>query len=779
MGSRRSILMTAQEKIATGLAAENVRVRFDSKIPCANVQTREIHLPPMPETITPETEINTRSWLGHETAHLLCKSSAWTMEVLKDKVLKELAFELEDCRVDRKMGLQYPGINEDRRAGFNLIRDQLPAPNVLQAALFVLYEHVKEFFVLSDSIQYWTGRLGNPAAMAALQKLMAAIPTQVEQARETATTEEVIEVSKEIKEIWKQVFQSGSEGDGDEENESDEDDKMNDGGMFGGKKGKKGKVSEREDPKPESDPQPQDNEDDDAEDGDEQESESGGGDSKEDEDSDSEGSTGDKDDSDDESEGSESEDGESDDDEDGEDADEDSESDEDGDKGDKSDDDAEGDEDGEEEDGDSTGDKSDDSEDDEDGESEDGDSKDEEDGDEDGESKGDKSDGDEDEEDEDESEASGDDTEDGDDSDGDKPEEKSDAEAEREMQDMMDDFKSVSDSEQSELESQLAPATPKENADLPYNQCPPGYIPYTGNDVVMDIPLGAYRQYPVASSKDKFRSEVKTKLGTLQRRLMMDLMSRRRLWISDREHGEIDDTRLARVPTGDKRVYKRKLKRPALNIAVQVVLDMSGSMCGQNMYLCGQLGYILGETLSLVRVPYEVVGFTTGFGRGDSTTVPPVKDVYYHRECPLELIVIKPFEMTRRQEMLDRFFAAAGYMGGGTVEGEGVWWAAKRLAERREQRKLLITVCDGGPCGNPAPTRRFEEHAGDVIRRIRSSGIETIHVGIQTNDPLQYVPKETFVRYDGLNDLLTGFYSQLGKILRGERKRNEEPVTTS
>jgi hypothetical protein len=62
------------------------------------------------------------------------------------------------------------------------------------------------------------------------------------------------------------------------------------------------------------------------------------------------------------------------------------------------------------------------------------------------------------------------------------------------------------------------------------------------------------------------------------------------------------------------------------------------------------------------------------------------------------------------------------------------------------------------------------------VKRIREYGIETIHVGIGTNDPLRYVPEETFVRYDGLDDLLTGFYSRLGSILRGERRRNEEPV---
>jgi hypothetical protein len=726
------MLMTAQEKIACGLAAETVRVRFNASRPCANVVSREIGLPPMPETVDDETETNTRSWIHHEVGHLLFKSKAWTPEVVKDKILKELCFELEDCRTDRKMGEKYPGTLDSRRRGFDIVRDKLNAPNVLQAALYVLYENVKKYFVLDDSVNYWAARVGEPMAAAVLKTLMMAIADQIDAARATQTTDEVIALAREIKEVWKRYFQDGGDGEGESDEQSDS--KMNDGGMFGKSKSKSDEKSKGKQKKSEDDSEDEDG------------APSGG--SNEDE-------------SDDESEGDESEDGESGD---GDESEEESQ-----DEGESDDEDeSEGDEDGESEgesdesedesDGDGSGES-----DDEDGESEDGESDDESD-------------------DESDSDESSDDESDSDSSEGSEGDEKKDAE--KAMQDMMDDFKSVSDSERDEVESRLS-GDGEDEDDYGYNKCPDGYRPFPANDAVITLPpatSGLYREGPSGRygrnrtpvSPEEFRAEVKSKLGTLQRRLLMDLMSKRRLWITDREHGEIDDTRLYRVPTGDKNVCKRKLRRPALNIAVSVVLDMSGSMMGGKMYLCGQLGYVLGETLALVRVPYEVVGFTTGNGCGSSET--PVPGIYYHRNIPLELIEIKPFSMTRRSDMLGRFYAAAAYQGGGTVEGEGVWWAAKRLALRKEQRKLLIVVCDGGPCGGPAPTWKFEEHAGEVVKRIREYGIETIHVGIGTNDPLRYVPEETFVRYDGLDDLLTGFYSRLGSILRGERRRNEEPV---
>jgi cobaltochelatase CobT len=209
-------------------------------------------------------------------------------------------------------------------------------------------------------------------------------------------------------------------------------------------------------------------------------------------------------------------------------------------------------------------------------------------------------------------------------------------------------------------------------------------------------------------------------------------------------------------------------------------------MAGYEQFLCAQLGYVLAETCSLIRVPFESLGFTTGFhygsrsrygrsyrGDGDATEV---SGVYYHRTNPLKLIVIKPFEMTKRSDVLTKFYAAASWTGGGTTEGEAILWAAKRLAKQRRQRRLLITICDGAPNGNPAPTWKFEEHVSTTIDRLQRAGIETMHVGIGTDAPKRYVPEHTFVRYDGIDSLITEFAPSFGAILLNERRRNTPPV---
>lgn len=818
MGSRRAMLMTTQEKVAAGMSGEDVKVTFDSRRPIVHIPTKNIRVPPPPEEVDEETEINMRSWIDHESSHIRFGTSPWDYRIVKDKVMKNLCFALEDCRVDRKNGEKYAGTKDNRRRGFDLVRPKMKVKNILQAAYYVLYEQVKGYFSLEGSVQYWTDRLKEPMAALGLAQMMLAIPDLVERLKSVETQGEVISISEQIKARWKKLFKSGGPGgDGEQEN------KMTDGGAFADKEDKKQQDKKQEKKKQSSgsgdgDPQESDDEDDD----DSGDSSGGRGNdekkSKQDSDDDDlDDGDGDTDEKDDASGG---------DDEDGDDSD--GADDEDSEGGDEGDDDEGDGEEGDNEGGDSKADGDRES-DDEDGDGEDADSEDDEgsaddsededsddetdkdtdsgsgdeDDDEDG-SDSKSSDGEEDDEDGDEKDqgASGDDDEEDEQDDGGRST-KSDKDVDDEMDDMMDDFKPVSDAEQEELESRCDDSNKNQsNSDSRrYGDCPPGYRAFVGRDIVIDLEpkesgLLKYNDDGTMSTNRRgdvvqvtpaeFKSEVHSKLGTFQRRLMRALMARRKLWVKDRERGSLDDTRLYRVGYGDKRVCKQKLRRPSLNIAITILLDMSGSMAGFEQYLCAQLGYILGETCSLIRIPFEVLGFTTGSffgspsrynrsyrGDGDQAQVP---GVYYHRTNNLQLIVIKPFEMTKRSDMLNKMYAAASWSGGGTTEGEAIWWAAKRLSLQRTQRRLLVTMCDGAPNGNPAPHWKFEEHVTHTLERIQRAGIETLHVGIGTDAPKRYVPEDAFVRYDGIDSLITEFAPAFADILLRERLRNTPPI---
>jgi hypothetical protein len=57
------------------------------------------------------------------------------------------------------------------------------------------------------------------------------------------------------------------------------------------------------------------------------------------------------------------------------------------------------------------------------------------------------------------------------------------------------------------------------------------------------------------------------------------------------------------------------------------------------------------------------------------------------------------------------------------------------------------------------------------------AGIETIGIGIQTATISEFFRKS--VNYEGLDTLLTGFYREFSKVLRGHKNRQERPVPTT
>lgn len=721
MSRRRSTLMNTQEKVARSLAGEDLTLSFNAARPMVDIVKKHIKLPPIPDEVSHEVEAKVRAWTDHESAHIRFNSEPWTMDLMKDKVLRKLAFGFEDIRVDRKNGEKFPGTLDNRRRMFDIVRPELPAGNVLQAALWSIYEITKGYFEIAPSAKYWAGVLGEPQAEPVLAYMMNAVEDQIKRMRVAETPAEVIEISREVKEIWHDLFKNGQQPESGE-GENDDDNKMNDGGMFGEKQEQsenqqgKGKPSRGQSQSSDDDMDdiPEDIEDC------EDDSESGDGESEDSEDSD----------------GDDSESGESDD----------------------------------------------DSDDSEDADSEDADSDDS------SSSKGSSSNNSSDSESE--SEQGGDEDAAGDD------DEKSDEDVDREMDDMVDDMDDLSDIEREQVERDLNPNGDDDTSsymeDDEDDDVPTGFLAWTGDDVVEDIKpkadglhkfddTGCYVRgrngYGYAMiSPAEFKADVKSKIGTLQRRLMLDLQSRRRLWVKDRTRGVIDDTRLDRVGTGDGRVFKRKLRRPDLNIAVTTLLDCSGSMEGFKMYLCGQIGYIIAETMASLGVAHEALGFTSISSSGPN--IP--SGVYFHRRSRLRQLVIKPFNMTKRPQMLERFYSAAQFDGCGTPMGEPVIWAAKRLAQRQEARKVLIVICDGEPCGggwNDASGSIWDRHTKRCIKRVEQAGIETIGVGIQTSTIAEYFEKS--VNYEGLDSLLTGFYREFSKLLRGHKNRQERPVPTT
>ena len=160
----------------------------------------------------------------------------------------------------------------------------------------------------------------------------------------------------------------------------------------------------------------------------------------------------------------------------------------------------------------------------------------------------------------------------------------------------------------------------------------------------------------------------------------------------------LDSRSLARLSCGDTRVFKSSSERKAVNTAVHVLLDRSGSMGHQIATACAAvyatavaLEGISGVNLETAAFPVSQDGVKTLTRFG-------------------ERICIDAYEMG---------------VDGSTPMAEALWHVAYRLVAQKQPRKIALVITDGDPDHRAATV--------DVIARMEAVGIETIGIGIGSN----------------------------------------------
>jgi cobalamin biosynthesis protein CobT len=96
------------------------------------------------------------------------------------------------------------------------------------------------------------------------------------------------------------------------------------------------------------------------------------------------------------------------------------------------------------------------------------------------------------------------------------------------------------------------------------------------------------------------------------------------------------------------------------------------------------------------------------------------------------------------------------------VDGEVVEYTASLLAERKESRKIVISLSDGAPCCGQGMDGELCDHLTSVCSDIRKSGMEVYGFGIETDDPRKFYGDDFFLRVDKMDEK---FATELAKIL--------------
>ena len=165
------------------------------------------------------------------------------------------------------------------------------------------------------------------------------------------------------------------------------------------------------------------------------------------------------------------------------------------------------------------------------------------------------------------------------------------------------------------------------------------------------------------------------------------------------------------------KIFKKKTHAISLDVAVQLVVDGSGSMSGSKYQAASASAVIMSHVLTQLRIKHEIIVFT---------------EVRYHGEYVLQHGIIKSFAKDADKERLMSNFQDFDNWGlEQNLDGESIMWSAMRLLKQMTVRRIQIVFSDGQPSayrsGAGAITR-------DAIKELEArNDMEIYGIGIMSN----------------------------------------------
>lgn len=290
------------------------------------------------------------------------------------------------------------------------------------------------------------------------------------------------------------------------------------------------------------------------------------------------------------------------------------------------------------------------------------------------------------------------------------------------------------------------------------------YLVYTqDHDKVETLNIGkGFRSEMVSDLTDK----VDAMVGPMAKDLERAMIARSRaVWESGLRRGRLNPSALARLRTGDDRVFRTRHESTTNDVAVSLVVDASGSMSGSKIHTASAAAYALSSVLDRLKIANEVICFTTG-GSPDMGIAKEQEKKYgvqYSRYESLYMPIVKGYQERIATETKRRFgwLPNASFLAN-NIDGECVDVAFRRLMQRKEKGKVMIVLSDG--CPNAYGDGRVQSrHLKDTVKKIEKLGTKVIGIGIQSDAVRAYYSKSVIV--NKVEDLPRGVITELRTIL--------------
>uniref|UniRef100_UPI004047C5FD cobaltochelatase CobT-related protein n=1 Tax=Orrella sp. TaxID=1921583 RepID=UPI004047C5FD len=311
-----------------------------------------------------------------------------------------------------------------------------------------------------------------------------------------------------------------------------------------------------------------------------------------------------------------------------------------------------------------------------------------------------------------------------------------------EAQISMDDQADAEMGEEAEMpegEAPLDPPTPQ-----PVSDADPNYKVYTtdfdeeirAEDLAEAAELDRLRAY-LDQQLEPLKGAVSRLANKLQRRLQAQ---QNRSWEFDLDEGILDAGRLARIVASPTTPLSFKMEKDTdfRDTVVTLLLDNSGSMRGRPISIAAICADVIARTLERCAVKVEILGFTTKAWKGGQSRekwLAEGRPVTPGRLNDLRHIIYKSADAPWRRARPNLGLMMKEGLLKENIDGEALEWAHRRVANRPEQRKVLMVISDGAPVDDSTlsvnPANYLEKHLRDVIAMVeKRKAVELVAIGI-------------------------------------------------
>ena len=306
----------------------------------------------------------------------------------------------------------------------------------------------------------------------------------------------------------------------------------------------------------------------------------------------------------------------------------------------------------------------------------------------------------------------------------------------------MDDMADSDMGEEMELPEGEAPLEPP--APQPVSDADPQYMVYRtefdeeirAEDLADPQELERLRAY-LDQQLEPLKGAVSRLANKLQRRLQAQ---QNRSWEFDLEEGTLDAGRLARVIANPTTPLSFKVEKDTefRDTCVTLLLDNSGSMRGRPISIAAICADVLARTLERCSVKVEILGFTTRAWKGGQSREEWLAEGRPQgpgRLNDLRHIIYKSADAPWRRARPNLGLMMKEGLLKENIDGEALEWAHRRMAVRRESRKILMVISDGAPVDDSTlsvnPANYLEKHLRDVIAMVeKRRQVELLAIGI-------------------------------------------------